>query len=486
MYLRSSVLEPMSRRRGYIAVGVGTLVAVFVRLGLSLQFDDRTFFVIYAPFVLVAAWLGGRGPALLATMIGLGISAATLQEKLWLSPANMVDAAAFVILGTFISVAGERLWRNSMEVETRQAHLHSILETVPEAMIVIDAEGKMQSFSAAAARLFGWTPEEAIGSNVSILMPEPYRSAHGRHLARYLNTDERRIIGVGRVVVGERKDGSTFPMELAVGEARAQGGRHFTGFVRDLTERRDQERRIQELQSELMHMSRLTAMGEMASSLAHELNQPLSAIASYMKGSVTLLESEQPDLPKLQVALDRAGDQALRAGDIIKHLREFVAKGETEHTLEDPAKLIEEASALALVGARDKGVRIDLRLDRNLGQVVVDKVQIHQVAVNLIRNAIDAMADAPDRELEIAARLDDPRTIKVSVADSGPGLEPSVRERLFQPFVTTKAQGMGIGLSICRTIVEAHGGRIWAEDRPGGGTIFNFTLPRADGEIAND
>ena len=480
MQIQTAITRTQSRRYGYMAAVAGAVIALAVRLILSGAFDDRTFFVLYVPVVLVAAALGGRGPALAATALCLAASAAVLRETLWTNPANLIDALGFAVLGPFVAVTGERLWRRSREATSRQAHLQSILETIPEAMIVIDSSGVMQSFSAAAVRLFGWTPDEAVGRNVNILMPDPYRSEHDGYLGRYMGTGERRIIGIGRIVVGQRKDGSTFPMELAVGEAKVGESRFFTGFVRDLTERRDQERRLQELQSELVHVSRLTAMGEMASSLAHELNQPLSAIASYMKGSVTLLETPDPDLAKLRGALDRAGDQALRAGDIIKRLREFVAKGETEHTLEDPARLMEEASALALVGVKDQDVRVDLRLARDIGRVIVDKIQIQQVALNLIRNAIDAMVDAPRRQLEIRVRGDDLRTIRISVADTGPGLDPEVRERLFQPFVTTKVTGMGVGLSICRTIVEAHGGRIWAEDNKGGGAVFSFTLPRAE------
>lgn len=480
MQLTYAINQSFPRRYGYIAAIGGAIIAFGVRLAMSAAFGDRTFFVLYVPVVLVAAALGGRGPALAATLLCLGISGATLRQALWTNPANLIDALGFALLGPFIAVAGERLWRRSREAASRQAHLQSILETVPEAMIVIDPLGKMQSFSVAAVRLFGWQPDEAIGRNVSLLMPDPYRAEHDGYIGRYLATGERRIIGVGRIVVGQRKDGSTFPMELAIGEARVGDSRFFTGFVRDLTERREQERRMQELQSELVHVSRLTAMGEMASSLAHELNQPLSAIASYMKGSVTLLNQPKPDLAKLRSALDRAGDQALRAGDIIKRLREFVAKGETEHTLEDPAKLMEEASALALVGVKEHDIRVDLRLARNLGPVVVDKIQIQQVALNLIRNAVDAMAEVERRELEIRVQADGAHAILVTVSDSGPGLSPDVRERLFQPFVTTKAAGMGVGLSICRTIIEAHGGRIWAENKRGGGATFAFTLPRAE------
>jgi len=475
-----------SRRYGYVAALVGALIILGLRLLLDDVFVGRTFFVPYVAMVLVAAMLGGRGPALLATVLGVVIAGGALKADLWRDPANLIDTLMFLVVGPAIAVVGESLRRKGREAATREAHLESILETVPEAMIVIDERGIMQSFSTAAVRLFGWRSDEAVGQNVSLLMPEPERSAHDAYMDRYLTTGERRIIGIGRIVVGQRKNGSTFPMELAVGEARVGADRFFTGFVTDLTEDRKQERRLQELQSELVHVSRLTAMGEMASTLAHELNQPLSAIASYMKGSVTLLEGEAPDLDRLRSALDRAGDQALRAGAIIKRLREFVAKGETEHTLEDPAKMLEEASALALVGVKDRDVRVNLKLDRDAGPVVVDRIQIQQVALNLIRNAIDAMTDAPRRELEIAVRAEDDKVVRISVSDTGSGLDPAVRGRLFQPFVTSKADGMGVGLSICRTIVEAHGGRIWAEDKEGGGAVFAFTLPRAEGDDGVD
>lgn len=366
--------------------------------------------------------------------------------------------------------------------EEREAHLRSILDTVPDAMVVITAQGAIQSFSLAAERLFGYTAEEVRGQNVSMLMPSPYREAHDGYLERYLRTGERRIIGVGRLVVGLRRDGSTFPMELSVGEVDRDGQRVFTGFVRDVTERQEAEQRLQELQSELVHVSRLSAMGQMAATLAHELNQPLTATANYLRACQRLLDGAAAGAPadpaRLRQAVSLAADQTLRSGQIIRRLRDFVARGETERRSENAAKLVEEASALALVGVKEQGVKVDLRIDWNAPPVFADKVQIQQVLLNLIRNALEAVGGQARRELTIEV-APAPGAALFRVIDSGPGLAAEIAARLFQPFVTTKPQGMGVGLSICRTIVEAHGGRIWAEPNAGGGTTFQFTVPAA-------
>lgn len=455
-------------------------VAFIVLLALRSYFADRTFTVIYLPVVVFAVFAGGRGPAILATGLCFGISVFFLRKELLTNPANLIDISSFLGLGLVFGFVGDRLLRDSQESGYRQAQLQSILDTVPEAMIVIDDHGSVRSFSVTATRLFGWSADEVLGKNVSMLMPSPYRQEHDGYLHRYRTTGERRIIGIGRIVVGERKDGSTFPMELAVGEAQVGGERFFTGFIRDLTERRTQERRLQELQSELVHVSRLTAMGEMASSLAHELNQPLSAITSYLRGAATLLKAEDVDRERIGEALNRGAVQALRAGDIIKRLREFVAKGETESTLESPAVLLEEAAGLALVGAKEQGVRVSLRCNRDLPDVMVDKIQVQQVALNLIRNALEAMETSGRRELIVSVTRRDENSALFAVADTGTGIAPEIAKHLFQPFVTSKANGMGVGLSICRTIIEAHGGNIWAKPNDGGGTLFEFTLPFAE------
>jgi two-component system, LuxR family, sensor kinase FixL len=350
-------------------------------------------------------------------------------------------------------------------------------------MVVIDDRGAIQSFSATAERLFGVSAQEARGQNVSTLMPEPYRQQHDSYLGRYLSTGQRRIIGVGRVVVGQRKDGSTFPMELSVGEVALNGQRQFIGFVRDLTERQERERLLHEVQSELLRVSRLSTMGEMASALAHELNQPLTAVSNYLRGSKRLLENiadERVDL--IKDGVEKAAAQALRAGQVIQRLREFVARGETERRIESIRTLVEETSVLALVVARERSVQLSMSFDATIDLVLVDKVQIQQVLLNLMRNSIEAMQTSTRRELAISTAPAADRMVAVSVADSGSGINPDVASKLFQPFVTTKRTGMGIGLSLSRTIINSHGGEIMVEPNAGGGTIFCFTLRRADTE----
>jgi two-component system, LuxR family, sensor kinase FixL len=358
---------------------------------------------------------------------------------------------------------------------------------VPEAMIVIDESGMIQSFSTAAQRLFGYSLDEVIGKNVKMLMPPPYRENHDGYVERYLGTGERKIIGIGRIVVGERKDGSPFPMELAVGEMKSGNKRFFTGFIRDLTERQQTEARLQELQSELVHVSRLTALGEMASALAHELNQPLSAITNYMTGSRRLLQDALDERSVMvREALDKAAEQSVRAGQIIRRLRDFVARGESERTIESIKKLVEEASALALVGAKHSGVRVRFKFDPELDLVLADKVQIQQVILNLMRNAIEAMEQSERRELTISTEPGPDGSVAVSIADTGSGIAPEIASQLFQPFVTTKATGMGVGLSISRTIIEAHGGQISVDSNPGGGAVFRFTLRTISEQDLND
>ena len=461
----------------------------------------QSLYLFLMPAIFIAGIVGGLGPGLLATVLCLALHLYVTGEIRNLtdrsSPFFAVElsrAAIFVVLGVSIAWFGERL-RNARaaaaestrDTIAREAHLQSILDSVPDAMVVIDISGIIQSFSAAAERLFGYSSGEVIGKNVSILMPSPYREQHDGYLERYLRTGERRIIGIGRVVVGERNDGLTFPMELAVGEMKSGKERFFTGFIRDLTERQKSESRLQELQSELVHISRLTAMGEMASTLAHELNQPLSAISNYLKGSRRLLESRADESSLLmRDALDKAAEQAIRAGQIIRRLRDFVARGESEHRVENVKKLVEEASALALVGAKDQAIRVRFDFDPSVELVLADKIQIQQILLNLMRNSVEAMQDSARRELRLSAVRVDNDMVQVSVADTGSGLAPEVASQLFQPFVTTKQHGMGVGLSICRTIAESHGGKIWVEANPGGGTVFRFTLRGVRKEEVDD
>lgn len=472
----SDALQARRPAAVYGAVAALSVAAAALTLALRMAAPDASGFLPLALIVFASALFAGLWPALFATVLGYGLGA-------WIEGHAGGGALVFALLGAAVSFAGDWYFRNRMRgdrtsrvLAEREAHLRSIYDTAPDALVVIDERGVVQSFSAAAERVFGWTASEVLGRNVKMLMPQPYRGDHDGYIGHYLGTGERRIIGIGRIVVGERKDGSTFPMELAVGEVRSERGRVFTGFVRDLTERQKTETRLQELQAELVHMSRLTAMGEMASALAHELNQPLSAVNNYMSGARRLLERTPHPEPRIQEALDKASEQALRAGEIIRRLRDFLARGEGERQVLSLPKLVQEACALALVGAKEHGVRVRYSFDPRVDMVIADRVPIQQVIINLVRNGLDAMKDQPRRELSVATAPAADDFALISVSDTGPGIDPSAAAKLFQPFVTTKATGMGVGLSISRTIVEAHGGRIWTEPNADGGATFKFTV----------
>ena len=355
----------------------------------------------------------------------------------------------------------------------------TLIATAVDGIMVIDERGTVQVYNKACERLFQYRADEVVGQNVKILMPAPYRDEHDSYLDRYRHTGHARIIGIGREVQGRRKDGSVFPLYLSVGAGTLAGKPIYVGIVHDITERKTAEERLRLLQDELSHVARLTEMSQFSAALAHELNQPLTAILNYMNVAKRLLATADGPQTKAQEALAKAGEQAQRAGQIIRRLRDFVEKRDSKRTVENINTIAEDAIALGLVGTKATDITLRTEFAPNSPPVLVDRVQIQQVMVNLLRNASEAMADSPRRELTVTTAGIDASAVEVAVADTGPGIPDEVASRLFKPFVTTKPTGMGIGLAISHTIVEAHGGRLRMTPNRGGGTVFHFDLPAA-------
>jgi len=362
--------------------------------------------------------------------------------------------------------------------EATRTYFESILAAVPDAMIVINQTGLISEFSRAAQKMFGYSQSDVLGKNVSILMTDADNSRHDGYINRYLETHEPQIIGVGRVVMAKKADGTEFPVNLKIGEATI-GDRHiFTGFIRDLSGQQQAEARMREMQSELVHFSRLSAVGTMASALAHELNQPLTAVANYLEASRDLLSTpDDATIAMVQEALTEASQQSVRAGQIVRKLRDFVTRGEITTRAVELEQLLEDAVSLALVSGDGKGVKIDIEIDPSLSRVQAEPIQIQQVMVNLLRNSFEAMEPQKNARLRVTATPEPEGFATIQIADNGPGLDPEIAEQLFRPFTSTKGTGMGLGLSICQTIIEAHGGKISAVPLPESGCSFQFTLP---------
>jgi two-component system sensor kinase FixL len=427
-------------------------------------------------------WLSALTAVGLTTAGGLwldGLAGLPLAERLG-------RAGFFLLLGLAVVALLKRLagFRAAAEAQMaaqqeRQALLESSLATIPDAMIVIDDQGTIHSFSLAAERLFGWTAQEVIGRNIKMLMPPSYAAEHDGYIERFLRTGEARLMGSYRQVTGLHKDGTEFPMEARIGEARTGSKRFFTGVIRDLSTFEEAENRLAEMRAQLTEVWSLNSMGEMASVLAHELNQPLSAVTNYLRAARNLIAQLELEDDDLLDAVSRAGDQAVRAGEIIRTMRDLATRGGTLQKPESLAAVIGEVDFVVSLMARDAGVRVFYDLYKGDDLVMADRIQIQQLVVNLARNAIEAVTKYPSRQVNISTRPDGDRHMLTIVEDSGPGVDQSVSDRLFQPLASTKPEGMGLGLSISSAIVENHRGRIWVEPSRLGGAAFCFVLARA-------
>jgi two-component system, LuxR family, sensor kinase FixL len=363
--------------------------------------------------------------------------------------------------------------------------LAAIVSSSEDAIIGKTLDGVVTDWNRGAETILGYSADDIIGQSISLTLPPGHEEETTAILDRIKRGERVEHFETRR----RRKDGEIIDVSVTVSPVWDSSGRLLgaSKVLRDITERQQTRQRLHDLQAELIHMSRFTALGEMASMLAHELNQPLTAVANYLHGGRRLLEGGQTgSIPMVREALERAAEQALRAGQIIRRLREFVSRGESERRIEDLVKLIEEASALALVGAKEAGVQVSFDFDTRVAFVLVDKIQIQQVLHNLMRNAVEAMQETSHREVTVSTLRLDHETVRVDVSDTGSGIAPEIADQLFQPFVTTKRQGMGVGLSISRTIVESHGGRLWAESNTSDGTVFRLTLKTIEGKDIAD
>jgi two-component system sensor kinase FixL len=357
-------------------------------------------------------------------------------------------------------------------LEDNERRLNAILDSALEAIVTIGRDGRIVSVNPAACEVFGYARADLLGSPVDVLMPNPSRSGHAQYLSGYNRNRESRVVGRRREVEARRADGSAFPLEIAVTEAQDNGGIIFVGFMRDLSPIQDEKRRVNALRDELAHVSRINDMGEVVASLAHEVGQPIAAILNF--AAAYRRAPAGPDAEGEIIA--RIEAQARRAGAILKGLRGFIEKRPETRETADLTELIEEALRLSPPRSRAR-----VLFAREHGFLTrVDRIQIEQVIVNLLQNADEASRHALSPQIRIALARPSPDRVCVSVADNGQGVDAEAQDQLFSAFYSTKRFGMGVGLSICKSIVEAHGGDIRFRPNEPQGAVFEFTLPAAN------
>jgi two-component system sensor kinase FixL len=408
-------------------------------------------------------------------LYGLRKDGSEFPVEIGLNPIETDEGA--MVLSAIVDITE----RKRLEERFRQ-----VVEAAPNAMVMVNRTGEIVMVNAQSERVFGYSRAELLGQPAEMLVPARFRHHHPGLREAFFANPRARPMGAGRDLYGLRKDGSEFPVEIGLNPIETNEGAMVLSAIVDITERkaaemalRESQLALQELHAELLHVSRLSAMGQMAAIVAHELNQPLTAISNYMEVVSALLD-RGGDLrsPRLRNAVQRAGEQAIRAGQITQRWRGFVSRGDSEKRIEAVAPLVKEAAELAFLSTKPTGISVEIQDDLANVIVLVDRIQIQQVLLNLLRNAAEAIVDQERQEIALLTEARDDM-VQISVVDSGPSLSGEVQAKLFQPFVSTKKTGMGIGLSICHSIITAHKGRLWAEPNPEGGTIFRFTLPTA-------
>jgi two-component system sensor kinase FixL len=361
------------------------------------------------------------------------------------------------------------------------AELRALFAAAVDALVVIDERGTILAFGAAAERLFGYAAAEVIGKAVDLLMPEPHRSNHASYMTRYLETGEARIIGIGRELDARRRSGEIFPISLTVGEAQSDGKRRFVGIIRDLTSERSTEKRTRALEARLAQVGRVNLMGEMATGIAHEINQPLSAIATYAQTVQRVLQADPAQTGTARDVCKKIEEQAHRAAQVIHNIRQFIRQQEVVPETLDVNRVIADVWELVEADTRAAGFRATVRYADGLPPVRADALQLQQVLVNLTHNAVDAMAGGlqADGVVAVETNRGPGDEVSISVTDRGPGVSKSLGDNIFHPFVTTKTGGIGVGLAISRSIIQAYGGRLNFRDNPEGGAIFTILLHAA-------
>ena len=461
------------------------LAAVFS--GMGADHPLGLFYILFLPLIWIATRHGlpGASWSVLAIQIGLIVGLEIQGHSEAVLRAFQLLMFALASTGLMLGAVVSERRRLSLALVDSEEHRSAILNTVPDGVLMIDTHGNIQSINPAVERLFSRPSPWLVGHHVSELV-----EGGGPDLLDRLKLAVRTPAWAPACweLDARRADGSKFPIEVGAGRFDLLGAEHYTVVIRDITARRNAEVRFREHQAELAHVARVSLAGEMAAGLAHELSQPLTAITAYARGCLRLLAESKSEPALVQEGIGEVVKQAERAGDVIDRLREFVRGGEYRRAATDLEVLIDAVMGLTRVEAMQHAVEIEARIDPGLPAVLADRVQIEQVLVNLLRNAMDAMdaADSERRSIAVAARSNSNGAVEISVADTGPGVAAELTDTIFEPFVTTKSNGMGMGLSISRSIVDSHGGRLRMAHGVRSGAMFIFDLPTAEVEASSD